>query len=71
MISTLQFSTLSGCVKSAGAKCQLINSPNSVPLATFKAKESVVLSCKRSAPSPAEGEWLNSVEQYLEKYVHA
>ena len=53
----------------AGARCKLISTPDSVPLTTFKAKESVVLGWKDTATSPAEGQWLERVRHYLERYV--
>ena len=66
-ICFLQYKDLQVCVQAASAKCQLINSPNSVPLDSFLAMESVVLSATGVVTPSSEKVWVDRVQQFLKQ----
>ena len=66
----LQHQNLSKCVEAAGAKCQLISSPDSVAMETLVAREAVVLAWEDLPTTPTQQKyWRDGIKKLLEKCV--
>ena len=65
----MQYIDLHFCLSAAGARCVLINSPNSVNLDNLLDKEAIILSAiALTTLSQDVITWLTDVQQFLERY---